>query len=180
MRRTKISGGADYIVPGALVIGGGFLLYSLFKGGGFLSNLFQTAGGANNLATDTSTAAGQAATAKALAAQGVNPTLTDTQLSQIANTVFSLGTQDPPDVGGINNQISQINNIADLNKIIGYFGTRAVNQSMSYFSACYALGYNCQQMGLAQFINLLYAGDNADYLVTLNGFLSDMKINYQF
>lgn len=180
MRRTKISGNSDYIIPVALVVGGGFALYKLFGSGGLLSNLFSNANDKNNTTTDTTIQSGQQTTAAQLAAAGAKPSLTNTQLSQIANTVFTLGTQDPPDVGGINNQISQINNLADLNAIIGYFGTRAINASLSYYTFCYTLGYDCTQVGLNQFINILYAGDNAEYLVTLNGFLNDQGINYQF
>jgi hypothetical protein len=181
MARRKI--GADYGWVGPVAIlaamaGVGFLVVK------YLLPSLQTANSANNSATtDTNNTAAQQSQA-ATAAAGIQPTLTPNEMAGIANQVYTLGTQatDSSACVSINDQLSQVNNIADLNGVIAAFGTKQVNASMSYFSMCSLLGYSCQALGLQAFVDLIYKSFDTDgsYMEILNGYLSSQNINYQF
>lgn len=181
MARRKV--GADYGWVGPVAIlgalfGAGYLVYK------YVLPSLQTANSANNKATtDTNTTAAQASTAAAAAA-GIQPTLTPNEMAGIANTVYTLGTQatDSSACGSINNQLDQVNNIADLNGVIAAFGTKEINASMSSYSTCSLLGFSCQAVGLSAFINSIYGAFDVDgsYRASLNTFLSQQGINYQF
>jgi hypothetical protein len=185
MRRRKISGAADYILPIALVVGGGFLLYELFKTGGLLN--LTSGGGANNSGTAATNAAAAQTTANQLAAQGVSPTITATQAASVANTIYTTGLNatDSSACIAINNALTgAVNNAADLNMIIAAFGTKNIPSGnvTSWYNTCISLGINCTAAGLGTFITAIYGAydTTGQYLQNLDGFLDDQGINYQF
>jgi hypothetical protein len=181
MRGHRVSGPADYIIPLAVVGGIGVLAYFLVSK---LGSALTTANSQNNTGTTTANqSAATASTAQASAA-GINPTLTPNQMAAIANTVYTLGTSNPdastPD--SINNQLTQVNNIADLNGVIAAFGTKNIATSTSLLNTCYTLGLSCTSVGLQTFVDTVYNywDTTGSAMETLNEFLSSQGINYQF
>jgi hypothetical protein len=181
MVNKKVSGAADYIIPLAVVGGIGILAYFLVTK---LGGLLTTSNSQNNKQTTDANASASAASQAQASAAGINPTLTPNQMAAIANQVYTLGTtgSDPSALTQINNQLTQVNNIADLNGIIAAFGTKEIATSSSLLNSCYALGFNCTAVGLSAFVDLVYQAldSTGGYLETLNEFLSAQNINFQF
>lgn len=185
MRRKKVSGTADYILPIALVVGGGFLLYQLFKSGGLLS--LTSGGGANNTGTAAANTAAAQATAAQLAAQGVVATITADQAASVANQIYTtgLGASDSSACITINNLLTDaITNTADLNMIISAFGTKNIPSGSvtAWYNTCISLGINCTAVGLGGFISAIYGAydTTGQYLQNLDSFLSDQGVKFQF
>jgi hypothetical protein len=86
-----------------------------------------------------------------------NDTLSFTQQSQIVN------------------DITQANNMTDLQLLISAFGVKAV--SSGFWTTCQFLGFNCNQLDLPSFVKTVLDGQ---HLSNLNQYLSDQGINYQF
>lgn len=180
MARRRI--GADYgwVGPVAILAALGGLAYVAVK---YLLPGPSGNSANNQGATDANAAAAKAAAAAATAA-GVQPTLNANEMAGIANEVYTLGANatDGSVLGSMNNQLTQVNNIADLNGVISAFGTKQINATMSSYSMCAIVGLNCQAMGLQSFVDLIYGAFDIDgsYKQTLNGYLSSTNINYQF
>jgi hypothetical protein len=181
----RISGSADYILPIALVVGGGFLLYQLFKTGGILN--LTSGGGANNTGTTAANSAAATATAQQLAAQGVVATITPNQAASVANQIYTVGlaASDSSACVTINNLLTgSINNGADLNAIISAFGTKNIPSGnvTSWYNTCISLGINCTAVGLGAFISAIYGAydTSGQYLSNLDSYLTEQGINYQF
>lgn len=177
-KKKKISGAQDWILPLAVLGVGGYLVYELFQGNSPLSS---QASNQDAQSVADSNAAGVAAALSQAAAGGDPATLNAAQTASIANTVWTLGSTagsgqaDQGTQGAIQNQIIQVNSLTDLLGVIQAFGTKKV--STGYFSTCNLLGFNCDAVGLAQFLHLVL---DANHLATINGFLSATNINYQF
>ena len=185
MRRKKVSGTADYILPIALVVGGGFLLYQLFKSGGLLN--LTSGGGANNTGTTAANTAAAQTTAAQLAAQGVVATITADQAASVANQIYTtgLGASDSSACITINNLLTgAVTNTADLNMIISAFGTKNIPSGnvTAWYNTCISLGINCTAVGLGGFISAIYGAydTTGQYLQNLDSFLSDQGVNFQF
>lgn len=181
MARRKV--GADYgwVGPVAILAAIGGLGLLAWK---YLLPSLQTGNSANNAATIDTNASASTASQAAAAAAGIQPTLNANEMAGIANQVYTLGANatDSSVLGSMNDQLTQVNNIADLNGVISAFGTKQVNASMSSYSMCSLLGYGCQALGLQAFVDLIYKSfdSSGSYLETLNGYLSSQNINYQF
>lgn len=180
-----MAGAADYILPIALVLGGGFLLYQLFKPGGLLN--LSTGSGANNSGTTAANAAAATSTAAQLSSQGINPTITADAAANVANQVYTTGlnASDSSACVTINNLLTgSINNAADLNLIISAFGTKNVPSGSitAWYNTCLSLGINCTAVGLGDFVHLIYSAydTTGQYLSNLDSFLTAQNITYQF
>lgn len=181
MARRKV--GADYgwvgpvAILGALV-GAGFLVVK------YLMPALQSGNSKNNEQTEAANSTAAQQSQQQASAAGIQPTLNANELAGIANEVYTLGANatDSTVLAQMNDQLTQVNNIADLNGVIAAFGTKAINASMSSYSMCGLFGYNCQSMGLNAFVNLIYGAFDASgsYKETLNGYFSDQGINYTF
>jgi hypothetical protein len=175
--------GADYgwVGPVAILAAVGGLGFLAWK---YLLPSLQTGNSANNAATTDTNTAASTASQTAAAAAGIQPTLNANEMAGIANEVYTLGTQasDSSALGPINDQLTQVNNIADLNGVIAAFGTKQVNASMSAYSSCSLLGYGCQALGLQAFVDVIYGAfdTSGSYKETLNAYFSAQNINYQF
>lgn len=183
MARRRV--GADYgwVGPVAILaglVGAGYLAYK------YLLPSLQSGNSANNAATTDANAAASSASNAAAAAAGIQPTLNANELANIANQVYSLGknASSISDLSAINDQLTQCNNIADLNGVITAFGTRNIPSGdvTSSFSLCFSLGIGCTSVGLAAFVHTLYAAydPSGSELQTLNGYFSSQGINYTF
>jgi hypothetical protein len=182
--KRRVGKAEDLVVPlaiGAVIIGGAWLL--LNKLGNILPSSAQ---GANNQGTTDANTQAAAASASQTAAQGVSATLTPNQMAGIANDVNNLGiaASGPNDLGSINSTLDQVNNIADLNGVIAAFGTKKIpaGDITAWYNTCLSLGINCTAVGLGAFIQAVYAAydSTGNYLNTLNNYLYDQGINYQF
>jgi hypothetical protein len=185
MAKRRVSGSADYILPIALVLGGGFLLYQLFKSGGLLN--LTSGGGANNTGTAATNTAAAQATAAQLAAKGVVATITADQAASVANQIYTtgLGASDSSACITINNLLTgAITNAADLNMIISAFGTKNIPSGnvTSWYNTCISLGINCTAVGLGGFISAIYGAydTTGQYLQNLDSFLTAQNVNFQF
>jgi hypothetical protein len=177
-KASKIGGAADFIIPLGVVGLGALIIYKFFFSGsaGTSPGVSQ----ANQVATDANQA-GTSATANQQAAKGEKQTISPDTAAGIANTVFTLGQMNNPDLSSINNVITQVNNLTDLNAVIAAFGTRSSATNSSLLDPCYALGLNCSRLDMPSFIKLIYSQDaTGAFLPSLNQFLRDQSINFQF
>ena len=177
--------GADYgwIGPVAIVgalVGAGYLAWK------YLIPALQNGNSANNA---TTTAANQTAaqqSAAQAAAAGIAPTLNANEMANIANQVYSLGKNASglSDLQEINGQLTQCNNIADLNGVIAAFGTKSIPSGdvTSSLNTCFSLGIGCISVGLATFVDTIYGAydPSGSELETLNSYFSSQGINYTF
>lgn len=162
-----------YILPVGLLLGV-YILYNKFFGSG-------SGTGGNNAATTATTQAGITAAQTAETANGGFTTITTAQAANAANTIFSLGTSGGSPVTSnaqdqIVWQIIEVNTLSDLLLIMQYFGTRAVNTG-GFLSLCALANISCSQVSMQSFIHAVL--DTA-HIATINGYLSDQGINYQF
>lgn len=182
MARKKI--GADYGWVGPLAVLAalgitGWIIYNKFPG------LFSANSANSQQTTDANTSAAASSAAAATQA-GIKATLNANQMANIANQVYSIGTTDPGlggtvDLGSINAQLTQVNNIADLNGVISAFGTKSISTG-PWYSWCSQLGFDCTAVGLGSFVHVVYTSNDStgQFLENLNNFLSDQGINYTF
>jgi hypothetical protein len=177
--------GADYGWVGpvavlAALFGAGYLVVKYVLPG------LQSGNSANNSATTNANTSAAAASTAAAAAAGIQPTLNANEMANIANQVYSLGKSASglSDLQAINDQLTQCNNIADLNGVISAFGTRNIPSGdvTSSTNMCFSLGIGCTSVGLAAFVHTIYAAydPTGDELQTLNGYFSGQGINYTF
>lgn len=181
MARNKIAGAAEYIIPLAVASGLVYVIWALANGK--LNLLGTPASTSNNNSVTDANKAATAATAAAAAASGVKPTISNDLAASIAAQVWTNGTNsDSFDPGVTNSLITQVNNIADLNLVIQYFGTKQIANSSSLFSMCTTFGYNCVAVDFPTFVRVAYNNyDNgAAYLQSLNEYMSDAGINFTF
>jgi hypothetical protein len=157
-----------YIVPAAIVVGGYFILkqFGLFGGG---------AAAANQSNVTSAAAAGTAAAINADKAAGGFATINAAQAAGIANQIFNAGT-DPVDQDTIVRGVIQANTMQDLLLIIQAFGTKQAGGAMcSIFG-----GFLSATCGTYDLPSWLRANLDAAHLQSINGYLADQGINYQF
>lgn len=159
---------SSLIVPGAVVIGGYFLLKNvgLFGGGD---------SGSNNALSEAALAAAVSKDLATAKAAGVGQTVTDTQLSSIADNVYSMGIASPADLDNITYQVIQVNTKTDLLRLIQIFGMRKA--SASIFSTCGFFNFNCPSYDLGSFLRAVL---DASHIQTINGFMGSQGIDYTF
>jgi hypothetical protein len=180
MSKRKIGSDYGWILPLGVVVGGGAVLYSLWQKFG------QSGNAANNATVNTANTNAAAASAAAASAAGINPTMNANQAANIANQVYTTGVaaSGPMDLSTINNAITQVNNIADLNLVISAFGTKSIPSGdiTSWTNMCLSLGINCTSVGLADFVRVVFAAydPTGQYLENLNTYMSEQGINYTF
>jgi hypothetical protein len=158
-----------YIIPAAVVVGGYFLLknFGLFGGGAAAQNAQgitdSSAAGVNNAILQDKTAGGFA-------------TINTAQAAGIANNIYTAGVADPADQDGIVRQIIQANTLQDLLLIIKAFGTKQAGGVMCSIFGGF-LSATCGTYDLPSWVR---ATLDYSHLATVNGYLSDQGINYQF
>jgi hypothetical protein len=160
---------AEYILPVAVVVGGYFILkqFGLFGGGAAAAN-------ANSI-TSTS-AAGTAAAIAADNAAGGFATINQAQAAAIANSIFNAGVASPVDQDGIVQQIIQANTLQDLLLVVQSFGTKQAGGAMCSLFGGF-LSATCGTYDLPSWVR---ASLDTAHIATVNGYLSNQGINYQF
>lgn len=181
MARRKIGSDYGWILPlGVVALLGGvaYVLYQKFGGASGTT--------ANNTGTASANTSAAAASAAAAAAAGINPTMNANQLANIANQVYGIGVaaSGPNDLASMNNALTQVNNIADLNGVISAFGNKQMpaDSVSQYAGLCMNFGINCTTVGLGDWVRVIYAAydSTGQYLATLNNYMSNQGINYTF
>jgi hypothetical protein len=176
MARRRISGPADYIIPLGVVTLGVFVLYKI---GFFNGSLFDLSGG-NNSKTNAQTSAIAHAAFTNSAAQ-VPQSLTDSTLNAMVNTIINdasnncnlgSGTTYTDDIVA---QLSNLDNITDLYRLMDLWGTRSMGTSC--WGPCATVGVDCVQQDLATFLHGILS---ADQLATVNQDLQGNGIDYSF
>jgi hypothetical protein len=156
-----------YIIPAAVVVGGYFILkqFGLLGGSG-------GAAGANQQSVTDSAAAGVNNAILQDKNQGGFATINTAQAAGIANVIFnSEGDQDT-----IVRQLIQANTLQDILLIIKSFGTKQAGGAMcSLFG-----GVLTSVCGVYDLPSWVRAELDGTHLATVNGYLSDQGINYQF
>jgi hypothetical protein len=174
----KISGFEDYILPLGIIGLGAFVLYKMgfFTSGSIIGPSGLTT---NNAATTSGNASATTATAAQLAAQGVKPTISAIQAQSIVSTVYNTITNNPTDYYAVENAIALCKNLADLNLVLQYWGTRSFNTG-SWISLCGQYGLDCTALDLPGTINMY--SENGPYPVNtdLNSYFVAQGINYSF
>jgi hypothetical protein len=171
--KRKISGGADYILPIGVLVVGGYLVWKYVLSPGSSSGQ-----GQNNSTTANATAAAAAADLANSTAAGSVQTLSDSTLNGIATSLMTLfssfnGTQDSGNSQLARNLVIQINSLQDWNKLYSIFGTRNMNATGSWSSACSLWGYNCNALDLISSLRLYCTADD---IAVIDSYLAQMGI----
>lgn len=179
----KVSGSYDWVGPVvmlAAVAGVGYLAYK------YLIPALQSGNSKNNSATESANQSAAQQAQQQAADAGIQPTLNANELANIANQVYSLGKNATGigDLQQITQQLIQVNNIADLNGVIAAFGTKSIPSGdvTSSLNLCFSLGIGCTSVGLATFVETIYAAydPTGQELESLNSYFSSSGINYTF
>lgn len=177
--------GADYgwVGPVAVLAGIAGIGYLVYK---YVIPSLQSGNSANNAATTTANqTAAQQAQAQATAA-GIQPTLNANEIAAIANEVYTAGKNaaSATDLEAITQNLTQCNNIADLNGVIAAFGTKSIPSGdvTSNLNLCFSLGIGCISVGLDTFVVTIYTAydPTGQSLENLNSYFTSQGINYQF
>jgi hypothetical protein len=154
-----------YIIPAAVVVGGYFVLkqFGLFGGG---------AAAANQQGVTSAGAAGTAAAIQADKNAGGFAIINQAQAAGIANQIFNAIDDQDAIVRGI----IQANTLQDLLLIIQAFGTKQAGGAMCSIFGGF-LSATCGTYDLPSWVR---ATLDAQHIATINGYLSDQNINYQF
>lgn len=183
MARRRVGGDYSWVGPVAVLAALGGLTYV------FVTKILpsiQSGSSTNNKGTTDANAAAAAASQAAATAAGIQPTLNANEIANISSQVYSLGrsASGASDLQGIIDQLSQCNNIADLNGVITAFGTKNIPSGdvTSSFNTCFSLGLDCTAVGLATFVHTIFMAydPTGDYLENLNSYFSSQGINYTF
>jgi hypothetical protein len=173
--RSKVSGAADYIIPLGFIGIAGFIAWKM----GLFSGTI-TASGQTNSTAAANTAATTAAAFKA-SSQAIPQSLTDTQLNSMVNTIMADYNSNGDIFSGttytddIVTQMSNLDNITDLYRLMMLFGTQPV--STAYISLCSEFGYDCEQLDLGSFLKVVLTSDQ---LAQVNDDLAGNGIDYVF
>jgi len=163
----------------AVLGAGGIALYMWLTGD---SSPFKSGQAQNNSQTTATNTTATQQDAATLAAQGVNPTFTQSAFAQAANDIYSTATAtwDSPlsqsDQDAIMwDVMNNINNAADLNALIAAFGTKKIGDN--WYSVCFSLGFGCDAVGLGSFLKIAL---DSSHITEINNYLNSLNINYQF
>jgi hypothetical protein len=160
---------SKYILPVAVVVGGYFILkqFGVFGGGASAAN--------QKSITDTASAGVNNSIAQAKAA-GDFATLSDSEAAGLANQIYNAGVSDPVDQDTIQNSVIQANTLTDLLMIMKAFGTKqAGGFACSLFGGM--LSSTCGTYDMNSWIT---ANLDQAHISTINTFLNNQGINYQF
>jgi hypothetical protein len=169
MAKRKIGAVSDYIVPLALVAGGGYLIWKYLLSG---SAGINSATSSNNSTSTANTASTAASDLAASQSKGVTQTIADSTISGYADSLFQLLANDG-DPSSIVQIVTQVNNATDWYRLVQLFGTRQFNTG-SQFSACALLGLACDSLDLS---SALRATLPASYVSNINTYFSEQGIN---
>ena len=161
---------SDFIIPIALVVGGYLILKNLgLLGGSSAADQNTSATSqANTDAINSSLASAQAA--------GDFATISAAQASGMANGIFNAGTSSPVDQDSIETILIEANTLTDLLMISQAFGTKnAGGAACSLFGG--VMSSVCTQYTLNSFVK---ATLDAQHLQSVNSYLTNQGINYQF
>jgi NAD(P)-dependent dehydrogenase (short-subunit alcohol dehydrogenase family) len=157
-----------YSLPVAVVVGGYFILkqFGLFGGG---------AAAANQAGISDSTAAGVRAALQQAQTRGDIATINASEAAGIANSIFNAGI-DPVDQDAMVRGVIQANTLTDLLMIVQAFGTKQAGGMMcSIFG-----GFLSATCGTYDLTSYLHATLDQAHIQTINNYLSNQGINYQF
>lgn len=160
---------SKYVLPAAIVVGGYFILkqFGLFGGG---------AAAANQKSISDTTAAGVNQALNNAQAAGDFATINQSEAAGLANSIYNAGVSDPVDQDTIQNSIIQANTLTDLLLIVKAFGTKqAGGLACSIFGGM--LSATCGTYDLNSWI---HANLDGQHIATVNSYLTDQRINYQF
>lgn len=183
MGRKKISGDYGWVMPtvvGVAVLGIGYLIAQK------LGLFTQSGGSANNSGTTAANSSAAAASTAADQASGAKVTLSPNEIANIANQVYGAGTTATQlsDLFTMTNQLTQVNNAADLNAVIAAFGTKQMpaNSFSAWSGTCMSLGISCTAVGLGDYVRVVYqyVDPTGQALSDLNSYFSSQGINYTF
>jgi hypothetical protein len=160
-------GGYDWVIPVGVIAILGYAAYKFLGPSSALA--------ANNSANDANNKAAADADYNASSAV-VKQSMSDSQLSSIATQISnSFATGGTGDLDNVVYQLSLINNITDLYRLVQLFGSKSAGSG--FFSTCSFLGFDCMSLDLDSFVR---ASLSADQLATVNRNFSGNGINYQF
>jgi hypothetical protein len=170
MKRVGAIEYEKYILPVGLVVAGYIILNKMgLLGGG--------ANGSNNSTTAANNAAATKADLAAATSAGgfQSSSNSDTVLSGYATAIYQEGIQNPVDQDAIVYNVINVNTLVDLLRLIQLFATKQVAQSA--WDTCSLLGFNCTALDLGGFLNAVL---DAGHLATINNYLTNQGINFQF
>lgn len=174
IKKRRISGTADYIVPLGVVGILGFLAYKFFGGGG------ATGTGSNNdqLANANKTAIDNSMNKQAAA--GEKATLSDVQAEAAASVIWGYYSGQTSTADQVEQALLEPNNLSDLLLIEKYFGTKKMNTGGS-FNLCAVMDIDCGSVDLPNYVKAVFndAG-HPDYLDSVNSYYTMQGINFQF
>lgn len=159
---------AEYILPVGILVAGYFLLKNF--------GLFGGAAAANASSITQASAAGTTAAIAADNAAGGFATINQAQAAGIANNIYNSGVASPVDQDGIVQNIIEANTLQDLLLIIQAFGTKQAGGAMCSLFGGF-LSATCGTYDLPSWIR---ADLDAAHIATINTYLSNQGINYQF
>jgi hypothetical protein len=139
-----------------------------------------TSGTTNNTANTGASASAAAADVAAAAAAGIRQTLSNNQIASMSTTISNYITNwsgDNDTLANIIETVDQINNQADWAALVAAFGVQKFNSSLSIWSVCNTVGYDCSSMNLPSALTLVLQG--TPYQGTLNQFFTAQGINAQ-
>lgn len=183
MARKKIGGDSSWIMPAVIGVGVLGFAYLIAQKLGLFT---QSGGAANNKSTTDANTTAAAASSASAAAQGVQPTINANEAANIANQVYGIGTTaaTTSDLYTMTQQLTQVDNIQDLNMVIAAFGTKQMPASnlSSWTGACMDLGISCTSVGLGDWVRVIYQSvdSSGQALANLNSYFSSTGINYSF
>lgn len=163
----KQVGAANWVWPVVGVAAVGGILWWFFKNGGFNGLLESGAGTANNQGVQAATAAAGAS----LSTQG--QTRSDADINGIATTIFNAGSSN--DGNAIASALGGLGNQSDYNRLYQLFGTK--KGSLSSFSTCNLLGFDCQDFDLVAWVDGIVSDGQKN---EINAMLSANGITSQF
>jgi hypothetical protein len=159
-----------------IAITGGVLVGGYFAGKAILQKLgiISTPNPVTVATTTTQTAALQSAITAAQQTGTAAATYTQDQYTGWANDIFNLATATSGGVpsstqDAIVQDVINVNTMVDLQSLISAFGVRSAN--------CLIFGLDCKSYDLPSFLK---AALDSTHINTINGYLSDQNINYQF
>jgi hypothetical protein len=159
---------SQYILPVGIIIGGYFLLKNF--------GLFGGAAAANAASVTSAASTGVTQSLAAAKAAGDFATLTSSGAASLANSIYNAGIADPVDMDTIQNSIIQANTLTDLLMIIQAFGTKQAGGTMCSLFGGF-LSATCGTYDLASWVR---ANLDNTHIVSINSYLSNQGINYQF
>jgi len=163
----KVGAVPKWVLPTALIAGGGLLLWWVWKNGGLTGLLESKDNTSNNTGVDNATKAAGASVSTA------GQSRSDVDLNGIATTIYNAGSTN--DGAAVAKALQGLGNQADFNRLYQIFGTKKA--SSSTWSTCNLLGFDCQSFDLIAYVDDIVSDDQKQ---EINAMLSANGITSQF